>query len=157
MTRLKNPYAEFPEYNCFGCSPNNPFGLHMEFFREGEEIVCRWDPGEHYQGFPDVLHGGIQATMMDEIASRVVFVMLDTVGVTYQLNSRYRKPVLISKGMITLRARLVSQQKRIAEIEARLYDGEDKLCAESQVNYFILPRDKAVSEMHFPGREAFLK
>jgi acyl-coenzyme A thioesterase PaaI-like protein len=95
--------------------------------------------------------------MMDEIASWVVFVMLDTAGVTYQLTTRFRKPVLISKGMITIRARLLSQQKRIAEIEVRLYDGDDKLCAESQANYFIMPRDKAVSEMRFPGKEAFLK
>ena len=82
--------------------------------------------------------------------------MLDTAGVTYQLNTRFRKPVLISKGIITVRATLVRQQKRIAEIEARLYDGGDMLCAESQANYFVFPRDKAVNEMHFPGKEAFL-
>ncbi|MDF1575997.1 MAG: PaaI family thioesterase [Bacteroidales bacterium] len=156
MIRLKNPYAEFPGYSCFGCSPTNPSGLHMEFYKEGEELLCRWDPSEHYQGFHNILHGGIQATMMDEIASWVVFIMLDTAGVTYQLNSRFRQPVLISKGVVTLRASLLSQQKRLAEIEARLYDGEGVLCAESQASYFVFPREKAVSEMHFPGRDAFL-
>jgi uncharacterized protein (TIGR00369 family) len=129
----------------------------MEFYKEGEEVVCRWDPNEYFQGFHDILHGGIQATMMDEIASWVVFVMLDTAGVTYRLNTRFRKPVIISKGLITVRATLVRQQKRIAEIEARLYDGEDMLCSESQASYFIMPRHKAVDEMHYPGKEAFLK
>lgn len=157
MIKLQNPYASFPGYSCFGCSPTNPSGLHMEFFKEGDELVCRWDPNEHFQGFHDILHGGVQATMMDEIASWVVFVLLDTAGVTYQLNTRFRKPVFISKGIITVRATLVSHKKRIAEIEARLYDGEDVLCAESQANYFVMPRDKAVSDMHFPGKEAFLK
>lgn len=157
MTKLNNPYAEYPGYSCFGCSPTNPSGLHMEFFKEGNEIVCRWDPIDHFQGFHDILHGGIQATMMDEIASWVVFVMLDTAGLTYQLNTRFRKPVLISNGIITVRATLLRQQKRIAEIEARLYDGKGMLCAESQANYYIMPRDKAVNELHFPGKEAFLK
>ena len=157
MMKLQNPYAAFPGYNCFGCSPTNPYGLQMEFFKDGGEIVCRWIPGEHFQGFHDMLHGGIQSTMMDEIASWVVFVMLDTAGVTYQLNTRFRKPVLISKGMITVRASLVKQQKRIAEIEARLYDGAGVLCAESQANYFVFPREQAVREMNYPGREAFLK
>ena len=120
-------------------------------------LVCRWDPNEHFQGFHDILHGGVQATMMDEIASWVVFVMLDTAGVTYQLNTRFRKPVMISKGIVTVRASLVKQQKRIAEIEARLYDGANVLCAESQANYFVFPREQAVKEMHYPGREAFLK
>jgi uncharacterized protein (TIGR00369 family) len=157
MIKLQNPYADFPGYSCFGCSPTNPSGLRMEFFKDGDELVCKWDPSEHFQGFHDILHGGVQATMMDEIASWVVFVMLDTAGVTYQLNTRFRKPVLISKGIITVRASLVKQQKRIAEIEARLYDGEQKLCAESQANYFVFPREQAVKEMHYPGREAFLK
>jgi uncharacterized protein (TIGR00369 family) len=156
MIRLKNPYAEFEGYSCFGCSPTNPYGLRMEFFKEGDEIVCRWNPQEHFQGFHDILHGGIQSTMMDEIASWVVFVFLDTAGVTYQLNTRFRKPVNISRGTITIRAKLVKQEKRVAEIEAGLYDGDDTLCSESRLHYFVMPREKAVSEMHFPGKEAFL-
>ena len=96
----------------------------MEFFKEGDELICKWDPVEHYQGFHDILHGGIQATMMDEIASWVVFVILDTAGVTYQLSTRFRKPVHISKGLITVRATLVKQQRRIAEIEATYFPHE---------------------------------
>ena len=156
MTKLNNPYASLPGYSCYACGPTNPSGLHMEFFKEGDELVCKWDPSEYYQGFHDILHGGIQSTMMDEIASWVVFVTLDTAGMTYQLTTRFRKPVLISKGIITVRATLVRHQKRIAEIEARLYDGTDMLCAESQANYFVMPRDKAVQELKFPGKEAFL-
>jgi uncharacterized protein (TIGR00369 family) len=157
MIKLNNPYAGFPGYSCFGCSPTNSMGLQMEFFTEADEVLCMWDPEEHFQGFHDILHGGVQATMMDEIASWVVFVMLDTAGVTYQLTTRFRKPVLISKGTVTVRATLVRQQKRIAEIEVRLYDGEGTLCAESQANYFVMPREKAVKELHFPGKEAFFK
>jgi acyl-coenzyme A thioesterase PaaI-like protein len=156
MIKLKNPYAEYEGYSCFGCSPTNPFGLQMEFFKDGDEIVCKWNPAEHFQGFHDILHGGIQSTMMDEIASWVVFVILDTGGLTYKLSTRFRKPVHISKGIITIRAKLVKQEKRVAEIEASLYDGEDNLCSESILNYFVMPREKAVSEMHFPGKEAFL-
>jgi len=128
----------------------------MEFFKDGNEIVCQWEPGEHFQGFHDMLHGGIQTTMMDEIASWVVFVFLDTAGVTYQLNTRFRKPVHISRGPITLRAKLVKQERRLAEIEASLYDGEKNLCSEGHMHYFVMIRDKAVSEMRFPGKEAFI-
>ena len=155
MIKLKNPYAEYPGYNCFGCSPHNPIGLRMEFFKHGDEIVSTWSPGEDFQGFHDILHGGIQATMMDEIASWVVFIMLDTAGVTYRLQTTYRKPVRISKGAITLKAKLKEQKRRIASIEVSLLDGEGTTCSESQVEYFVLPREKAEKEMHFPGKEAF--
>ena len=155
MIKLKNPYAEFKEYNCFGCSPTNSSGLRMEFHEEGENIVSRWSPGHDYQGFHDILHGGIQATMMDEIASWVVFMKLDTAGVTYRLQTRFRKPVRISKGPITLRGGLANLHRSIATIEVTLTDGEGGSCSEGQVDYYVLPRDKAVKEMHFPGKEAF--
>lgn len=155
MIKLKNPYAEFPGYNCFGCSPHNPIGLRMEFFKEGDEIVSTWSPGKDFQGFHDVLHGGIQATMMDEIASWVVFILLETAGLTYRLQTTYRKPVRISKGEITLKAKLKEQKRRIAVIEVSLLDGEGTTCSESLVEYFILSREKAEKEMHFPGKEAF--
>lgn len=155
MIKLKNPYAEHPDYNCFGCSPHNPMGLKMEFYREEDEIVSTWDPEKNFQGFHDILHGGIQATLMDEIASWVVFVILETAGVTYQLQTKYRKPVRISKGLITLRAKLIKQHRRVATIEVTLRDGEGNACSESVVDYFILTREKAEKEMHFPGKEAF--
>ena len=155
MRKLSNPYARYKEYNCFGCSPGNPIGLQMQFYEEEELIRCEWEPGTDYQGFHNVLHGGIQATLMDEIASWVVFMKLDTAGVTYRMNTLYRKPVLITLGRITLRARLTESNRRIATIQVELLDGEGKVCSESEVEYFVFPRERAEKDFHFPGREAF--
>lgn len=155
MIKLKNPYARMPGYNCFGCSPDNASGLRMEFFEEGEEVVSTWNPGTAFQGFHGVLHGGIQATMMDEIASWVVFVRLDTAGVTYQLKTRYKRPVRISEGPVTLKARLVQQRRSIASIEVILIDGSGAVCSEGMVDYFLMSREKAEKELHFPGRDFF--
>jgi len=155
MIRLKNPYAERPGYNCFGCGPNNTAGLRMVFYEEGEEVVSTWLPDQQFQGFHDVLHGGIQSTMMDEIASWVVFVKLETAGVTYRLNTRYKAPVHISKGEVILRARLVEQRRNIATIEVILLDGEGEKCSEGTVDYFLLSKERAETEFHYPGKEAF--
>jgi len=142
-------------YNCFGCSPANSIGLKMEFFEDGDELICKWNPGNEFAGFHDILHGGIQATMIDEIASWVVLVKLDTSGVTLRLNTRYRESVRISKGGISLRARLVEMRRSMATIQVELSDGEGKLCSEGTVDYFIFPRERAVTEFHYPGKEAF--
>lgn len=155
MIKLSNPYSRHPDYNCFGCSQKNPIGLRMQFFEDGDEIVSTWEPEKDYAGYHDVLHGGIQATMMDEIASWVVFMKLDTAGVTYQLNTRYRKPVMIPAGPISLRASLVKVERRMAEIQVKLFDGKGQLCSESTAGYFVLPLEKARSEFDFPGKEAF--
>jgi len=157
MIRLKNPYAHMEGYNCFGCSPFNPIGLKMEFFEDGEELVCKWEPDKQYAGFHDILHGGIQATLIDEIASWVVLVKMDTSGVTSRLNTRYRHAVQVSKGTVLLRARLLEHRRSIATIRVELMDGEGRLCSEGTVDYFIFPREQAVKEFHYPGKEAFYK
>jgi len=155
MIKLKNPYAGLPGYFCFGCSPRNEAGLRMEFFEEGDEVVSAWEPDARFQGFHDILHGGIQSTMIDEIASWLVFVKLDTAGVTYRLNVRYRAPVSLSKGIITLRARLKEQRRNIATIQVDLYDGEGNRCSEGEADYFTLPGERAREEFHFPGKQSF--
>ena len=76
MRRINNPFVRYDGYDCFGCAPENPLGLALDFFEDGEDLVATWEPGEHYQGYNRVLHGGIQATLLDEIASWVVFVKI---------------------------------------------------------------------------------
>ena len=85
-----NAYSELEGYNCFGCSPTNPCGLKCRFVDEGEYVTCHWMPDENFQGFFHILHGGIQATLMDEIASWVIFSRMKTAGVTANMNIKYR-------------------------------------------------------------------
>ena len=79
---MYNAYADLEGYNCFGCSPGNPYGLKCRFVDEGEYVTCHWQPSENYQGFFHILHGGIQATLIDEIASWAIFSREATAGVT---------------------------------------------------------------------------
>ena len=39
MKKIKNPWLHKNEYHCFGCCPDNPLGLKMEFYEEGDEII----------------------------------------------------------------------------------------------------------------------
>jgi len=42
MKKIINPWRDHPEYNCFGCCPENPIGLHMDFYEDGDYIVSKW-------------------------------------------------------------------------------------------------------------------
>ena len=48
MKKIINPWRNHPEYNCFGCCPENPIGLHMEFYEDGDYIVSTWHPETIY-------------------------------------------------------------------------------------------------------------
>lgn len=158
MKKIRNPFAPVATkeaYNCFGCSPANEFGLHLEFWDAGDELVARWNPQKAYEGWSGILHGGIQATLMDEAAAWLVFVKLKTAGVTSELNIKYLKPVFLAKGENTVRARLISRENHLAKIECRLYDGEGVLCASAEARYFCYPEKIARVKYNYPGADAF--
>jgi uncharacterized protein (TIGR00369 family) len=156
MRKIINPYD--PERNkCFGCSPSNPIGLHLHFFEEGDEIVTEWDPEFYLQGYLNVLHGGIQATLHDEIASWTVYVKAETAGVTSKLEVSYLKAVYVNKGTITLRSRILTQEERYVTMHTQLFNAKGELCSEGRVTYFVYPQELAIRRFHYPGKEAFFE
>ena len=120
MKKIINPWIGIDGYNCFGCCPTNDAGIKMEFYEDGNEIVSFWQANEHYQSYLNTLHGGIQATLIDEIAGWVVFHKLQTIGVTNRLNVVYKKALHIDE-KITLRASLKEQKRNVAFIEIRIF------------------------------------
>jgi uncharacterized protein (TIGR00369 family) len=157
MRKIKNIHLnDDPEvYQCFGCSPYNEFGLQLEFWDSGDELISSWIPRSVLQSYPKVVHGGIQATLLDEIAGWVVYVKCGTVGLTAEMKTKFRQPLYIDQGEITIRARLAEQNKRLATIHAQLIDSSGKLCAEAELKYFLLPENEAREKYHYPGVEAF--
>ena len=129
----------------------------MEFFLDAETVKCLWEPRSHLAGYGNVLHGGIQSTIHDEIASWVVYTIVKTAGVTANLNVKYKNPVFTNKGKIEIRAKLVEQNRKFAVIHTELFDNEGKLCSEAKVKYFIFPLEIAKSKFNYPGVDAFFE
>jgi acyl-coenzyme A thioesterase PaaI-like protein len=152
---IKNPFVNQPGYGCFGCSPQNEQGLKMSFSEEGEEVICAWEPEQRFAGYGGILHGGIQATLHDEIASWLVFVKLSTAGFTERLEIDYRSPVRIDSGSLVLRSRLDRLEGNRAYIKTSLFDAKGKLGSESLAVFFTLPQRIARKKMAFPEDGAF--
>ena len=155
MKAIKNPYANMPGHVCFGCSPENVDGLNMRFFEEGEKVVSLWTPTPRFQGYPGVLHGGIQATLLDEIASWVVYVKLQTAGVTAAMEVRYKRPVLIDRGDLRLEAWVEKLNHRLVSIRTVLFDHLGNTGSEGLFHYRVFPEQEARNRFFYPGAEAF--
>lgn len=84
---------EFVDDNrCFACGQDNPTGLKLRFSWDGDEYYTDFFTEERFQGYSGMLHGGIAATILDEVMAR----HLTTRGigvVTAGMEVRYRKPV----------------------------------------------------------------
>ena len=146
MRKIKNPWISCEGYNCFGCCPDNPLGLHMVFFEDGDDIVSYWKPGERYQGWVNVLHGGIIASLIDELAGWVVFRKLQTTGVTSSLNVRYKKAISTLEPELTIRGRITEQRRNLVTIVVEIMNSKGELCATGEALYFAASQEKAREE-----------
>ncbi len=149
MKKIINPWKEVEGYNCFGCSPHNTFGVKMEFYEDGGEIVSIWKPRPEFQGWFNTLHGGIQSVLLDEICAWVVLRKLQTAGVTSKMETRFRKPVSTNDSHIMLRASMREQRRNVVTLEARIYNEKNELCTEAVCTYFTFSREKSAEELAF--------
>ena len=78
-------------------------GLHLQFLVTGPGVVeCEYIVPAHLCGRPTVVHGGIQATLLDEVMGKAVQAGLPAEFsgrrcVTAGFSLRYRKPAPIGE------------------------------------------------------------
>ena len=109
---------------CFGCAPEHPIGFRLRFRREGDAVVTRFTPGPRYQGPPGVMHGGLVATLADEIGAWAVIGLRSKFGFTAEMTSKFEKPVRIGVELVG-RGWIVRPGERIVGVEVELaQDGQ---------------------------------
>jgi acyl-coenzyme A thioesterase PaaI-like protein len=81
--------------HCYACGLENSRGFALRFYQNQEnEVRCRVTLPSEYQGYPGIVHGGVVATIMDEVLGRAGMTGEDyEFMVTANLEIKYRKPV----------------------------------------------------------------
>jgi acyl-coenzyme A thioesterase PaaI-like protein len=78
------------------CGRENEFGLKMVWYNnpDSNQVEANVTIGEHFNGYPGIVHGGIVAAILDETAGRAVMLDadFDNLFITLRLNLTYRKP-----------------------------------------------------------------
>ena len=110
---------------CFACGKENPFGLqvHPDIAPDGTRVKIECTPPGHFQGWANVIHGGILSTLLDEAITYVGIANFDGPAVTAQLEIRFKKPAMAGDKLIVTASR-VKMGKRLIEVEAHI-DSED--------------------------------
>lgn len=109
---------------CFVCGKENPDGLQLDFLinREDESITAEFTPTKTYQGFVDIIHGGIITTVLDEAMVKLAF-ELGINAVTAKMEIKFRKPVFSGENL-KITGRIVKKDKKWIEAEATAHKDE---------------------------------
>lgn len=154
MKKLTNPWIDVQGYNCFGCAPENPAGVKMEFYEDGDDIVSFWKPQPQFQGWLNTLHGGIQSVLLDEICAWVVIRKKQTTGVTFKMETKFIKSISTESSQIILRARLREEKRHVLIIDAEIYNEQGEVCSKTVCTYFTIPQEQAKQEFFFTSCDA---
>ncbi len=132
--------------NCFGCGQSNPQGLRLRF-RQLEEgwVETRVQVPPHLCGLDTVVHGGIQATILDEVTGVAAQLALPADAtrapcVTAELSLRYRRPVPLDRPVVAL-AKVIGTEGRNFHVEGRIVGEDGELLTVATSRWVQLPAD----------------
>ena len=130
------------DHYCFVCGADNREGLRIEFeYPEPGRCRAVFIPERRFQGWKNILHGGIIATLLDEALAHAYGGRDRGAGeaaVTAELAVKFRKPVKIGEAVV-LEGRVVSASGRVIEGESILSDESGSVLA-SATGKLIKPK-----------------
>jgi acyl-coenzyme A thioesterase PaaI-like protein len=129
---------------CLVCGLKNSFGLQAAFFElENDELMSVFTPREEHQGYPNRLHGGIAASILDETIGRVIMIKYseDYWGVTVEFTSRYKKPIPLDAEVRVI-GRITKDSSRIFEGTGEILLKDGTVAVEGRGKYLKMRLSK---------------
>lgn len=127
---------------CFGCSPKNPIGLKLVFQHEGEVCRARFVAGPEHQGWSGVMHGGLIATLLDEVMAQWPWVRGITM-MTAEMTTRYSKAVPIGEEL-TVEGALVAERGRLIEMAGKIILPDGTVAARATAKYIKVEPERVL-------------
>ncbi len=122
---------------CFVCGKNNPDGLRLDFRKIDNKVVAEFYPSKKFQGYKDIIHGGIITTILDEAMVKAC-IMNGINAVTAEINVRFLRALLTGNSSI-VEAWIVSQNPKLIEAESVLKDMDNNILARGRAK--LIPHE----------------
>ncbi len=114
-----DPHLFGTEQQCFGCGPHNSSGMQLRFRRDGDAVVTTFTAKAGWEGAPGIVHGGLQATLADEVGAWTVVTLTGCFGFTSSMQLRYLRPA--RHGLpIEARGEIISRTESTARVRVTL-------------------------------------
>ena len=132
--------------SCFVCGESNPIGLRLKFETDGRIVRAVFTPRPEHIGFRQVVHGGLLATLLDEIMVWACAVPTRRFAFCAEMNVRFLQPARPGEA-ITATAQLASNRRnRLFEASAELRNPQDVVLATATGKYLPI-QDSAAADM----------
>lgn len=130
---------------CFGCGPQNAKGLKLRFWYTKEGCISNHKIPNEYCGFTGLAHGGIIATLLDEVAAWTVITQLFRIGITLQATVNYIKPVPTEEEII-IKGEIEKHKENRVTTLSKILSKDNIILAEAKSKW-LLPEDAMLQKI----------
>lgn len=127
--------------SCFACGTENNFGLKMTFSSNGEQLRSFLTVPEHTRGWSNLVHGGILATILDEIMSWTAIHLTSHFILTQNINISFKKPIFIGS-QLRATGSIVERDGKTALLSAQIHDDSEALCCLGRGNFVLFTQEE---------------
>jgi uncharacterized protein (TIGR00369 family) len=122
-------------HSCFVCGESNPVGLKLRFETDGRIVQTRYTPSSQHVGFKETIHGGLIATLLDEVMVWACVVQTKRFAFCAELNVRYLNPVRPNEELIAQGELASNRRDKLFEAKAELRNPAGLVLATSTGKY----------------------
>jgi len=128
-------------WHCFGCDPNHAKGLRLRFTAPApDSLRSEFTVSDDYTGFVSIVHGGIIATIFDDVMMWCLLRHRRRFFVTTEMNQQLLRPALAGQPL-RAEARIAEEDGERVVLEASLValDAPGRPLAEGAGTFVPLP------------------
>lgn len=119
------------DHHCFACGNKNERGLKIDWKVEGKKTFSEFVPQKEFQGWKNIVHGGILATLMDEAMTRLAWIACGG-ALTAEMTVRYLKTAVIGEKLL-ITGEIVEENRKLVLMKAEIRSApSNELIAHSQ-------------------------
>ncbi len=112
---------------CFACGKANPIGFHLEIKEEGDCVKANFRMRREYEGYANIIHGGIIATLLDELIAWACR-KKGYSALTAELKVRLKKAVYVGEE-VEITGRILDKKRNILYCVSEMKNGRGELVA----------------------------
>jgi beta-phosphoglucomutase family hydrolase len=121
---------------CFGCGRDNPIGLKLNFDWDGKTARAEFMPTKLYQGWSEVVHGGIIMCLLDE-AMAYAAKFEGMTCITARIQAKLIRPAYIGQ-LLVITSSVTRKTRKLVETIANISLTDGTPVAEGTSTQFVV-------------------